>query len=501
MAIRLLSEYLDTPAKKKSGQLTPALRKGAKRFIRTKFMDQGPRMYRCYYFDTPTFDNHTTGVNEGIHRGLKKSSVGPDACDSIDKSQKNIDIVFSVKAKKRRKQAANDMMSMAAAEEDRKYLLTELTRKCNKILRKEHVASPKFGVYCLPCEGEEERAYYVRLNEDEHGRYLKPGEAPSDAPLQTASLEKASQGFEERLWNRMAWYIPSFARTRKVVIKKEHGSWVAVCSCMMYTRHQKCCRHVYAVLDRHPVPTDASIRHFNIYHRDFMMDDDELTERLRSLRDDTPLTGVPIQLDDLITEGRGRQDLNFYEEAYGATVLRGPSHWTEVRKCKHMSEIPRRKKLFGVVKETHLSNRQLQLNQGRGGGGVTLSGVGDNDFDDGAHSEADDFPMVDDDSDNQDEPAQDISQFQPGNAGLLLQPICNGLFDDVVTEEQFLLARDRLHRLRQDILGLSAPNMPNHNPTGTVSLPETQRARTEPRRRKVSSPPPRGGKKRKDKGG
>ena len=95
---------------------------------------------------------------------------------------------------------------------------------------------------------------------------------------------------------------------------------------MNYIRNQKACRHVYAILkpERGVKVTDASIRHWNIYHRD-CHNDTELTKEMNKIRS-TVLTGVPIELDDLVTEGRGRQDIGFYTEALGVTVLRGPTN-------------------------------------------------------------------------------------------------------------------------------------------------------------------------------
>ena len=117
-SIHLLDEYMKIPKRQKHGELKEPLKTGAIDFLHTKFVDQGSQMFRWKYFDRATFDNHTTGVNEGAHRGMKASSIGPDACDTIDVSQGRIDKWAGKNHRKRNKEATNDMSSSALTEED-----------------------------------------------------------------------------------------------------------------------------------------------------------------------------------------------------------------------------------------------------------------------------------------------------------------------------------------------------------------------------------------------
>ena len=84
MSFQLMDEYLLLSRDDCQGRLTPELLEGAKDFVRTKFKEKSKTLFRAHYYDIPSFDNHTTGVNEGINRGLKNSNLEPRANDQVD---------------------------------------------------------------------------------------------------------------------------------------------------------------------------------------------------------------------------------------------------------------------------------------------------------------------------------------------------------------------------------------------------------------------------------
>ena len=544
VSLRLLTEYMDLPRDQKNGELTDRLKEGAKDFIQTKFKDSGPRMFRCYFFDKPTFDNHTTGVNEGVHRGMKKSSIGPDASDSIDATQVRIGAVDNKREKDRTKQVTNDMDSKALTEIDQKRIIPHWTRKCNKDILKEFDAARRFDFMLAPpryCR-EGETVYLVRLREEEEeenpqpsrkskgpkkqGRKGKKGrkkssrrkgskgktvrwtrgkaknpppsvETDSDdsddegpPPLVPVSQEEMSQSFQTRLRHRVLWFVPRFARTRRVVIKEQHGVWIADCDCKFWIRHQKCCRHIYGLLDRFPELTDATIRHWNIYHRDFLKDD-VLTEKMKKIRDETPLTGVPVKLEDLAKEGRGCQDPAFYTEALNATVLRGPSYWTEVKGYKVMSDIvedPLANPIgCGVTSETRLSELQETLNE------ETMNLT----LDDEDSTRMDYYVQEgEEEEDASMSEVVEVAQLDPEKAMGVTKKIYQGICSDIRTPAQLERFRKLLTEHRLVLTEENAPAVAVHNPPGMASMPSVQTSQNEKRIQNFSSPHRKGEKKR-----
>ena len=475
------------------------------------------------------------------HRAIKKSPLGPDACDQIDVAHNRINEVSGQKADDRNFRSANDMNSKALTKGDQRRILPHWTRRCNKYILKEFDLAPKYGVYCLPVNSDSGRAYYVRLNEEEttaspeddspsavrvtrssakkmeeeegvpflsnHDirsrsksskgskreppviRWYRNKDGKIPDPNQKRKLPKSKerngQKYEARLRHRINWFVPRFAHTRRVEIRKEHGVWVAVCECLNYIRNQKACRHVYAILRRYPKLTDATIRHWNIYHRDFLKDDEELTKKMKKIRDETVLSGVPVEIEDLVTEGKGRQDIEFYEEALGVPVLKGPSYWTEVKGYKAFPDMAPRVGGFGVSHETGLSERQEMLNQGPDSVDVDLDDSDPTDF------------FVAEDGEEEEE-TEEVS-----NEPVDRERVWNGCFtmfeglcNDIRTKEQY----DRLHRVlteqRLQVAEENAPAESTHNPAGMATLPSVETNRTEKRKTKSGSPEAKGEKKR-----
>ena len=327
----------------------------------------------------------------------------------------------------------------------------------------------------------------------------KKGQVDVTPKKKPASKETSKQSFNTRLAHRVDWYVPRFARTRRVVIKKQHGVWVAECTCKHYIRHEKACRHVYAILKRHPKVTDATIRHWNIYHRDFKKDP-ALTKKMMEIKK-TKLTGVPIELEDLITEGRGRPDKEFYTEALGVVVLKGPSYWTEVKGYKVMSD-PNQNRTrtmdgFGVVSETGLSERQQAINEQEETEDpfpvpMDVDGSDNLDYFVDEGGETDDVTMEDAEAGNKGE----ATEYDPNKAYRSISSICLGICQDIQTPEEFERFRKLLVEHRRLLAQEHAPAEAQHNPQGMASLPEVQTSRAEKRITAVLSPSRRDEKKK-----
>ena len=309
-----------------------------------------------------------------------------------------------------------------------------------------------------------------------------------DPTAKRTSRETSKQEYKTRVRNRVAWYVPRFARTRRIVIKRQHGQWVAECSCKNFIRNQKACSHVYAILKRHPKVTDATIRHWNIYHRDFKKDP-VLTEKMLAIKK-TVLTGVPIELEDLITEGKGRTDLEFHTEALGVPVLKGPSFWTEVKGYKVMSDFRQvpggDHERFGVVSETHLSERQQAINEEA----VTVP----MDLDDSDNCSF--FAHEGDDQDVDMPDAWNDSNVDSQRARRVTYSHYLEICTDTQTPEELERFRKLLVDHRRLLAGEHSPAETQHNPQGMATLPNVQTSRAEKRYQALRSPNRRGEKKK-----
>ena len=209
------------------------------------------------------------------------------------------------------------------------------------------------------------------------------------------------------------------------------------------------------------------------------------TKKMQKIRDETALSGVPVEIEDLVTEGKGRQDIEFYEEALGVPVLKGPSYWTEVKGYKAFPDMAPRVGGFGVSHETGLSERQ-ELNQGPDSVDVDLDDSDPTDF------------FVAEDGEEEEETEEEVS-----NEPVDRERVWNGCFtmfeglcNDIRTKEQY----DRLHRVlteqRLQVAEENAPAVSTHNPAGMATLPSVETNRTEKRKTKFGSPEAKGEKKR-----
>ena len=64
--------------------------------------------------------------------------------------------------------------------------------------------------------------------------------------------------------------IPQFEHTYEVCVdRQDHGDYILCCSCPIFKKMQYTCRHMYALLMRSPIITDASIRWRVGYKNDY----------------------------------------------------------------------------------------------------------------------------------------------------------------------------------------------------------------------------------------
>ena len=92
--------------------------------------------------------------------------------------------------------------------------------------------------------------------------------------------------------------------------------------------HGRACRHMYAVLQRHPTVRAAKIRWHNGYVHEYEANDASSVKYLE-LRDKLVYKGVPLTVKDVVwikesmKIGEGEQPLNFTKRHLGSCVCVG----------------------------------------------------------------------------------------------------------------------------------------------------------------------------------
>ena len=204
------------------------------------------------------------------------------------------------------------MNSKPAVSTERDNTLSDLTRHANACIWKEEGQRDKYNVYIGSAadRGLDAAIFYVRRKRQEDSLENK----------QPACQERKDTAISVRVNARASWFVPTFQRTRVVRVSKQHGVSVATCSCHCFARMGYCCRHIYAVLTRKPLYTDASIRYWNIYEFRYKGSDKELTQKLKAIRDDTRLTGIKVELSDLVDQPIGDKPWHWFKEALNRFV-------------------------------------------------------------------------------------------------------------------------------------------------------------------------------------
>ncbi|CAB9497578.1 expressed unknown protein [Seminavis robusta] len=146
--------------------------------------------------------------------------------------------------------------------------------------------------------------------------------------------ENQQQSHQQNVVARRNYVIPVFEKTRQVTVVVSEGSKFLVCSCGHWTGYSIACRHIYKVMERKPVETDAKIRNFKLY-RMYVGDKtkQEMSERLERLRDHPSQKIGVLLTDDLPNHvswkevGKGDAPLEFFLETLDKIKLRTPSYW------------------------------------------------------------------------------------------------------------------------------------------------------------------------------
>ena len=277
---------------------------------------------------------------------------------------KRISDIEERREQRKSRKVAFDNTAALGKEADRSTNVKEFSNYCNKQLLKQHDQHGKYFVLRVT-----ETDFYVKRDYVNHDTSPEDDlELPIgvvDALLKEAEEamvgvtpreRRAIRELKEKLVGRkkgnlpqyqmilfhvMMYVIPRFERTRVLkIVRMKDGEQVLVCSCMMWEKYGIACRHMLAVVKRHPTVVDAKIRWHtgcaNNYGRN-----EEMSMAYSELRDKFAYPGIPItsevkRIKKSMHVGDGDKPLGFFTNSLGKLRVRGASFWKN-----RMGELPR----------------------------------------------------------------------------------------------------------------------------------------------------------------
>ncbi|KAL7539501.1 hypothetical protein ACHAXR_009346 [Thalassiosira sp. AJA248-18] len=339
------------------GQIPQDTRRKIMEFCTKSFFLHATKLFEAN-FTGMTLKKRTTGANEGTHRALKKHVNGPKPQDNLAESCGKINHMNDNKEKIGKKKTASHDYSQYGKAEDRMSRPIELSEHCNDKLAKEHREHTNYLIY---RKGENE--FYVKRDYDRFDTSPQ-----DDLSLEYRICQRLLDNIENHLHGvddtvvqgtlrklrekllgdrkgsmpeyrillaeAMKYVIPRYEHTR--ILKMEQafsGDLVLTCSCPGFPKMGHACRHMYALLRRHPSPRDAKIR-WHVGYANNYGDDKELTKQYMNLRDKLSLRGVVLTPEErtkikqeLYPIGAGDRDYNFFMCSLGRLKLRGQENY------------------------------------------------------------------------------------------------------------------------------------------------------------------------------
>ena len=349
----LLDEYLnDEEQKLHIGTIDKADRQLMLEFITSSFKNHRRKLFNAE-FSGLHMGNVTTSASEGYHRGLKKAALGPTPNDDLYIAAKKIIDLANLREGEKSKRAAFDANASFGKADDRERTVQDFSTYCNDRLSTESKSSDNY----LQFRADQD-TFLIKLDYDKFDSDIDPDleicideiNAEFDKEenaAKVAELNEAETMKLDKLKNRllgngtsvvaeyltmlpesMKYIIPRFERTRVVkLVQMPDGTWVLECSCRLFTTSGHACRHVYRVLNRHPVLSDANVRWQNGYCQHYGRND-QLTNAYMDLRS-IKLRGVVVT-DEEVTSitssmriGSGDREENYFLRSHGKLYLRG----------------------------------------------------------------------------------------------------------------------------------------------------------------------------------
>ena len=527
---RLLNEYLDEDEDKHDGALGDTLHDKFKEDYLTKsFHPQRDSLFAHNFKDKQCQDESTSNLVEGTNSGMKRSEEGPRPKDSINRSKTKMTRMQDKKMAKALRQVAFDHTSAPAKDSDQERSVPKLTLHANDLVWKQNDLSKNMLRH---RSGEAKFLVKHRREEDE--------------------LEKEHPNMtkKERIHCRCRRYIPRFEKTHIVKLVQESSSemvqqLVLQCSCNLWWTHGHCCRHIYAILQRDPVETDAKIRWWNIfYHAYGRPGREEISRKLHHIRKHGTPSGVPLTPEDcqkiLDWPSDSETIPPFFSSTLASPRLRHPSYWTLRQRQDAQGNVPEHTNVSsnvhglewngqsvarraGLIEEVTQSEQVLpsQLEEEELQSGeqeeppLTLfceedcndqdddennSWVpvdGDNDVDDNGNEDGDDNGNVDEHRGVAGRSELKLSRSTIMNSYNEFMPLYQDVTRMVRSQEAFNFVRDSMHKMHEGVMAMQAASSSGaagaSSMGNTHSLPQVDRRKRDKRKHKLLSP---AGKKR-----
>lgn len=530
---RLFLEYLEEDESLHNGTLGESLRqKFMEEYLTRSFHPQRGSLYAYNFKDLQGLDESTSNLVEGTNSGMKRSEEGPRPKDSIDRSKTKITKMQNKKSGRVRRQIAFEHTSVPGKVSDQDRSVAKLTSYANKMVWTQYDHSQN-----MKCFRSGEWEFLVKHSLDQDG-----GQSNLEEEDRTLSRK-------ERASYRCKHFIPRFERTRVVKLVLETSTHmpqqlVMKCSCNLWQTHGYCCRHIYALLDRTPVETDAKIRWWNVYYHAYGQDGREsISAKLHFTRKHGTPSGVPLTFHD-------NQNLlqwplpntqepvpDFFASTLHTIKLRHPSYWSyRERRDTEGNTLPPETgnvvlstlhglsrdgevvgQCAGVTEELtqteQLLPSQMEVDEEEKSESLLpFHGYGDDD--DGDDEDVDDFDIgslqaaygdnnVERDDKREEDGGQDGGVAGVVEARLSRSTILNSyneflpIYQDITRmvrcEDSFHLVRDYFRKMHEGVLTLEAARNPGVATTvdegQTQSLPEVDKRQKDNRKRKFLSPP------------
>ena len=350
----MLKQHLTEDESKHSGQLGNNLRNDILDFITQRFQDSviGQKLFGHHFHSLLCFDNCTSSVNEIEHKAMKYSQGGTQPHNSVDQTVRKLNDLRTRKDRRKNRQAACALDAVKAQKMERERHCSDLTNFVNKILLTEWDLSEDYENY-----QEADDTFYVKYRYEPESNRIK-------------SNEKKTMTHSERIVHRCNWIIPRFERTRVVTLKDEGGKMVAKCTCALFERQGICCRHIYSLLGRGIILTDAIVRWWKkcIYYYG-KPGKEEFAACLQNARDKTQAAGVIIDVSDICDTNSTSKSRDYFVSTIGNHRVRRNGHWTCSQQItRHAAKKPSQPTATGqampltplaFTTEIHLSETQL----------------------------------------------------------------------------------------------------------------------------------------------
>lgn len=307
-------EYLREDESFHEAAIGEDLRKMVSEWIPRKFYEMRHSLWHCYFNKKRTFGNYNSSVAEAENWVLKTCEGGPRGNQSLDRSFRATESQSTSRRRIEERKQMAAFESVPTNKEERERTVLELMRYCNLLLHDQYDMAQ----------------YYVIIATDDPNVFLV--KRRYKRPVGTASKEKRNASHKSRLRERTKWIVPDFERTRTIRISVIDGMRVATCDCNHHAEHGLCCRHIYKLVGRAPIATDAVVRWWSKYTFYMSRDHLRIGQILMKHRDIDSLSGVPLCVPCLpIIEARATMPFSYFTRSLHRLYLR-PSYWTNQRR-------------------------------------------------------------------------------------------------------------------------------------------------------------------------